>query len=95
MVIAVASAHAPFSNPAAELRQEERVRHGHGKLASLHRLGAFVGSLELCVHPLISEEPGAIFGDAIAAHQADGFAHHLRAPARVPELCRRAKYVGQ
>ena len=38
------------------------------------------------VHPLVAEEAGAVFGDAVAAHEADGFAHHVGAVAGVPEL---------
>ena len=46
------------------------------------------------IHPLVAEEAGAVFGDAVAAHQADGFAHHAGAVAGVPELGGGAEDVG-
>ena len=64
------------------------------KLAALHGLGPFVGGLELRVHPLVAEEARAILGDAVAAHQADGLAHHVGAVAGVPQLAGRAEHVG-
>ena len=77
-----------------ELGEEDFAGHGDGQLAALHGFGTFVGGLELRVHPLVGEETGAIFGDAVAAHQADGFAHHVGAVAGVPELGGRAEDVG-
>ena len=56
------------------------------QLAPLHGFGTFIGGFELRIHPLVAEEAGAIFGDAVAAHQADGFAHHVGAMTGVPEL---------
>ena len=50
------SAASPRSTP--ELRQEQLVGHGDGELAPLHRLGPFVGGLELRVHPLLAQEAG-------------------------------------
>ena len=85
---------AHLANPVAELRQEQLVGHGEAELAALHGFRAFVGGFELRIHPLVAQEAGAIFGDAVAAHQADGFAHHLRAVAGVPELAGGAKHVG-
>ncbi len=82
-------------DPRLELRQEERVGHGDGELAPLHRFRSLVGRFQLRIHPLVAEEARAVFRDAVAAHQADRFAHHLRAPARVPQLGGGAKDVGQ
>ena len=65
------------------------------ELAALDGLGAFVGRLELGVHPLLAQEAGAVLGDAVAAHQADGLAHHGGAVAGVPQLAGRAEDVGQ
>ena len=84
-----------FGNPLLELGEEQRVGHGDGKLQSLHRLRAFVGGFELRVHPFLAEETGAILREAVAAHEADGFAHHVRAVAGVPKLAGGAKDVGQ
>src|ERR1035441_6038942 len=75
---------AHLRNPRLELREEERVGHGDRKLAALYRFRPLVGRLQLRIHPLIAEEARAVFGDAVATHQADRFAHHLCAPARVP-----------
>ena len=86
------SAH--FADPLAELRQEQVVGHGDAELAALHGLGAFVGGLELRVHPLVAQEAGAILGDAVAAHEAHRFAHHVRAVAGVPQLAGGAEDVG-
>ena len=77
-----------------ELRQEQVVGHGDAELAALDGFGTFVGGFELRVHPLVAEEAGAVLGDAVAAHQADGFAHHVRAVAGVPELAGGAEDVG-
>ena len=104
--MAVASAHAPVPgrsrgnpahllNPRLKLRQEERVGHGARKLAALHRFRSLVGRFQLRIHPLVAEEARAIFRDAVPAHQADRFTHHLRAPARVPKFGSGAKDVGQ
>ena len=46
------------------------------------------------VHPLVGQEAGAILGDAVAAHQADGLAQHVGAVAGVPQLGGRAEHVG-
>src|ERR1035437_9836327 len=62
--------------------------------AALQGLGTFVGGFELRIHPLVAEEPGAVLGDAVAAHQADGFAHHAGAVARIPHLTGGAEHVG-
>ena len=59
---------AEFLGPSAELRQEEFVGHGDAELAPLHGFGAFVSGLELGVHPLVTEEAGTVFGDAVATH---------------------------
>ena len=79
---------------ARKLREEDVAGHGDGQLAALHGLGAFVGGFELRVHPLVGQEAGAVLGDAVAAHQADGLAHHVGAVAGVPELGGRAEHVG-
>jgi hypothetical protein len=97
--MAVARAQAPvpgrslamdahLADPFAELRQEQLVGHGDAELAPLHGFGAFVGGFELRVHPLVSQEAGAILGDAVAAHQADGFAHHAARRGRCSTACR-------
>ena len=44
---AVVGDEAHFADPLAELGQEELVGHGDAELAALHRLGAFVGGLQL------------------------------------------------
>ena len=80
--------------PGAELGEEDLGGHGDGELAALHGFGTFVGGFELRVHPLVGEEAGAIFGDAVAAHEADGLAHHVGAVAGVPELGGGAEDVG-
>ncbi len=103
--MAVASAQAPvsgrslamqahFASPLAELGEEQLVGHGDAELAALHGFGTFVGGFELGIHPLVAEEAGAVFGDAVTAHEADGFAHHLRAVAGVPQLAGGAEHVG-
>ena len=86
---------AHFGNPLLELREEQFVRHRDGKLQPLHGFRAFVSRFELRIHPFLAEETGAIFRDAVAAHEADGFAHHVRAVAGVPEFARGAKHIGQ
>ena len=65
------------------------------ELASLDGLGAFIGRLELRIHPFVAEESGAILGDAVAAHQTDRLPHHVGAVAGVPELGGRANDVGR
>ena len=85
---------AHLGDPGAELGEEDLAGHGDGQLAPLHGLGTFVGGFELRVHPLVGEEAGAVFGDAVAAHQAHGFAHHVGAVAGVPQLGRGAEHVG-
>ena len=82
-------------NPLFELRKEQLVGHGNGKLQALHRLRALVGGFELRVHPFLSEEARAILRDSVAAHEADGFPHHVGAVTGVPELAGRAKDVSQ
>src|ERR1035438_6626500 len=57
---------AHLTDPIAVLRQEQLVGHGQRQLAALHRLGAFVRRFELRVHPLVTQEAGTIFGDAVA-----------------------------
>ena len=84
-----------FGNPILELREEQLVGHGDGKLQALHGFRSFVGGFELGIHPFLAEESGTILRDAVTAHEADGFAHHVRAVAGVPELARRAKDIGQ
>ncbi len=84
-----------LGDPLLELREEQLVRHGDGELQALHGFRAFVGGFELRVHPFLAEESGAIFRDAVATHEADGFAHHVGAVAGVPELARGAEDVGQ
>ena len=103
--MAVASVQAPvpgrspgepahLGDPLLELREEQLVRHGDGKLQALHGLGAFVSGFQLRVHPFLAEEAGAIFRDAVAAHEAHGFAHHVGAVAGVPELAGGTEHVG-
>ena len=91
---AVVADLAHLADPLVELRQEQVVGHGDAELAALHGFGTFVGGFELRVHPLVAEEAGAVLGDAVAAHQADGLAHHARAVAGVPELAGGAEDVG-
>ena len=86
---------AHLGDPLLELREEQLVRHGDGKLQTLHGFRAFVGGFQLRIHPFLAEEAGAILRDAVAAHEADGFAHHVRAVAGVPEFARGAKHIGQ
>ncbi len=83
-----------LGGPGAELGQEDLGGHGHRQLAALHGFRAFVGGFELRVHPLVAEEAGAVLGDAVAAHQADGLAQHVGAVAGIPELGGRANHVG-
>ena len=85
---------AKVGDPRAEEREEDLVGHRDRDLAALDGLGALVGGLELGVHPFLPEESGAILGDAVTAHEADGFAHHRGAMAGVPELGGGAKDVG-
>ena len=61
----------------------------------MHRFRSLVGCFQLRVHPFVAEESRAIFRDAIPTHQTDRFAHHLCAPAGVPQLGCGAKNVGQ
>ena len=84
-----------LGNPILELREEQLVGHGDGKLQSLHRFRSFVSRFELGIHPLLAEESRTIFRNAVTAHEADGLAHHVRAVAGVPELARRTQNVGQ
>ena len=106
MVIAVASAHAPVPGCSTAMPRISRIQPRTapgtsglvmviGELATLHGFGAFVGRFQLRIHPLVAEEAGAVFRDAVTAHQAHRFAHHLRAPAGVPELGSRAENIGQ
>jgi hypothetical protein len=81
-----------FVDILAGQRQENLVDHGGGELTALHGLGAFVGGLELAVGPFVEEETRAVLGDAVAAHERHGLAHHDRAVARVPELAGRAQH---
>ena len=83
-----------LGNPLPVLREEQLVGHGERELETLHRFGAFVGGFELGVHPLLAQEARAILRDAVAAHEADGFAHHVGAVAGVPELAGGAEHVG-
>ena len=103
--MAVASVQAPvpgrsdamrrhLGNPLPVLREEQLVGHGERELETLHGLRAFVGGFELGVHPLLAQEARAILRDAVAAHEADGFAHHVGAVAGVPELAGGAEDVG-
>ena len=71
-------------DPGAELGQEDLAGHGDRQLTPLHGLRPFVGRLQLRVHPLVGQEAGAILGDAVAAHQADGLAQHVGAVACIP-----------
>ena len=82
------------ADPGAELREEDCRGHGDGELAALHGFGAFVGGFKLRVHPLVGEEAGAILGDAVAAHEADGLAHHVGAVTGVPKLGGGTEHVG-
>ena len=82
------------AGPGAELGQEDLAGHGHGQLAALHGFRTFVGGFQLGVHPFVGQEAGAVLGDAVAAHQAHGLAHHVGAVAGVPELGCGADHVG-
>ena len=86
-------AHA--GNPSPELREEHGIGHGDRELPALDSFRAFVGGFQLGVHPLMPNKSWAILGDAIAAHQADGLAHDVRAMAGIPELGGRAEHIGQ
>ncbi|KAF5038846.1 hypothetical protein DSECCO2_550040 [anaerobic digester metagenome] len=77
-----------------EVHGEDVAGHGDRELAALHALGAFVGGFELAVVPLVEQEPGAVLGDAVAAHERHGLAHDGRAVAGVPELAGRAEHAG-
>ncbi len=59
----------------------------------MHGLRSLVGRFKLRIHPLAGQESRAVLGDAISAHQAHGFAHHVCAVARVPKLRRRTQHV--
>ena len=43
----------------------------------------------------MAEKPGAIFRDAVATHQTDGFAHRIRAVTGIPELGGRAEHIAE
>ena len=49
---------AHLGDPLLELGQEQLVGHGDGELEALDGFGAFVGGLELGVHPFLAQEPG-------------------------------------
>ena len=76
------AAHLP--DPGVELGEEDLGGHGYGQLTALYSFRTFIGGFELCVHPLVGKEAGTVFGDAVAAHEADGFAHHVGAVAGIP-----------
>src|SRR5664280_3129244 len=85
---------AKVDNPRAEKRQEDLVGHGDRDLAALNGLRALIRRLELGIHPLMSEESGAVLGDAVSAHEADGLTHQGGAVTGVPELGGGAEDVG-
>ena len=84
---------AQLGGPLLDLGLENLVVHRHADLAALHHFRALVRGLQLRVGPLVEEEAGAVLGDAVAAHQADGLAQHVRAVAGGPQLGRRAEHV--
>ena len=59
---------AHLSDPRPVLREEQLVCHRDRELPALDGFGAFVSGFELGVHPFVTEEPGAIFRDAVATH---------------------------
>ena len=86
---------AHVGNPLLELGQEQLIGHRDRELQPLHGFRPFIGGFELRIHPLLAEKAGAILGDAVTSHEADGLAHHGGAVAGVPEFARRTKNVGQ
>src|ERR1039458_10102897 len=90
----IGSYAAHLGGPGAELGEKDIAGHGDGQLTALHSFGPLVGGFQLCVHPLVGQEAGAVFRDAVAAHEAYCFTKHVSAVAGVPKLGCGTDHVG-